>query len=145
LTADCVPLLVFPLSEGVSFVGAVHAGWRGVKSKIHIKAVNLIEKTYGADKKNIGVIIGPHIGKCCYEVGGEFCDTFKSQCFLCNEKYFLDLESVVSDELEAFGIKGKNIFRCGLCSKCSVTPEFYSYRNGDYVNRNLNFIGIKRN
>jgi len=62
-TADCVPVaFVSPTA-----VAIVHAGWRGVAAGVVGRALASMEK-HGPVSD---VVIGPHIGSCCYEVGPE--------------------------------------------------------------------------
>jgi len=63
-TADCVPVVVM----GHRNVAIVHAGWRGVANGIVPEAVSIIQRS---DDSVSAVVIGPHIGACCYEVGGD--------------------------------------------------------------------------
>lgn len=66
-TADCVPAAIM----GRNTASIVHAGWRGVASGIVPKAVSTMEE--GGDRV-AAVVLGPHIGPCCYEVGPEVVD-----------------------------------------------------------------------
>jgi YfiH family protein len=61
-TADCVPVGLI----GRRTVAIVHAGWRGVAAGIVPLAAEAIAE---ADDSVRTVVIGPHIGPCCYEVG----------------------------------------------------------------------------
>ena len=63
-TADCVPVSVV----GDHTLALVHAGWRGVVAGIVPAAVARIE--HWGDTVS-SVVVGPHIGACCYEVGEE--------------------------------------------------------------------------
>ena len=70
-TADCIPIFIY--DNITRNYGIVHAGWRGVKKKIHLKA---IEKFIGlgSHKNNLNFVMGPSIKACCYEVGAEMRD-----------------------------------------------------------------------
>jgi purine-nucleoside/S-methyl-5'-thioadenosine phosphorylase / adenosine deaminase len=63
-TADCVPVVLI----GERTRAIAHAGWRGVANGVVVEAIDLIERRGDAVKR---VVIGPHIGPCCYEVGKE--------------------------------------------------------------------------
>ena len=64
--ADCVPLyFVDPVKKAI---GLSHSGWRGTVGKIGKVTVELMQKTYGSDPKDILAAIGPSICQDCYEV-----------------------------------------------------------------------------
>ena len=64
--ADCVPLyFVDPVKKAI---GLSHSGWRGTVGKIGKVTVELMQKTYGSDSKDILAAIGPSICQDCYEV-----------------------------------------------------------------------------
>jgi len=64
LAADCVPVLLADARTGV--VGAVHAGCEGVRLDVVDAAVEAMRELGAVD---LAARIGPHIGRCCYEVG----------------------------------------------------------------------------
>ncbi len=59
-TADCVPVAIV----GKESVAIVHAGWRGIASQIVAVALATVSNLGQAQT----VVVGPHIGPCCYEV-----------------------------------------------------------------------------
>ena len=74
-TADCVPVLL--CDKSTKACAAVHAGWRGTVGGITKNAVDMMT-ALGIKKEDILVAIGPCIGNCCYEVGGEVREEFMS-------------------------------------------------------------------
>ena len=58
-TADCLPVAL----AGPGGVAMLHCGWRGLAAGIIARGVEAVAATDAA--------IGPGIGPCCYEVGGE--------------------------------------------------------------------------
>lgn len=67
-TADCVPVVL----KGRERVSVVHCGWRGIAQGIVEEATRAFE----SDGSIVdAVVIGPHIGPCCYEVGRDVIDT----------------------------------------------------------------------
>jgi hypothetical protein len=72
--ADCAPLLLADSKTGA--VAAVHAGWRGTAAGIAGAAVDALVRECGTKPRDLVVAIGPCIGSCCYEVGGELVDAF---------------------------------------------------------------------
>jgi YfiH family protein len=75
--ADCVPVLV--VDPGNRAVGAFHAGWRGTVKRIVEKGIGMMRMAYGSDPAQMHAAIGPCVGQCCYAVGDEVVDAFKSQ------------------------------------------------------------------
>ncbi len=63
-TADCVPIVI----QGEGFAAVVHAGWRGLVAGVVPAALDAIAKRGLTPQK---AAIGPAIGSCCYEVGGD--------------------------------------------------------------------------
>lgn len=146
-SADCVPVLLCDKSKTVC--AAVHAGWRGTVSGITKNAVDMMTEA-GADKRDIIVAIGPCIGKCCYEVGGEVRDEFiavdseYASFFTPNgEKYMLDLNLANEAMLIKAGILPGNISRLDLCTKCNEAHFFSHRRSGANRGTMSAFICIK--
>ncbi len=141
LTADCIPVLY--ADAGLKVAGIVHAGWKGIKGKIHMKIVEKIKERLDIGPERLHVLIGPHIRKCCYNVGHELIEEFENVHYESRDgKIFLDLESGLIEDLIAVGILSDNIKKASLCTKCSKNPLFYSYRGGDNGKRMLSFIGL---
>jgi hypothetical protein len=76
-TADCVPILLADKRRRV--VAAVHAGWRGTLSRIVAKTLGCMRMSFGSQPKDIIAVLGPAIGRCCYEVGPEVAQAFAGQ------------------------------------------------------------------
>ena len=75
--ADCVPVLIVdPVNRAV---GAFHAGWRGTVKRIVEKGIGMMRMAYGSDPAQMHAAIGPCVSQCCYAVGDEVIDAFKSQ------------------------------------------------------------------
>lgn len=132
-TADCVPLLFYDPHREVG--GAVHAGWRGSVAKISEKTIGTLQKEFGCHPEDLLVGIGPSIGPCCYEVGGEVLDKlasaftdWESWVFKKDpQKSFLNLWEMNRRQLVKGGLREDHIFTTGLCTYCR--PElFFSYR-----------------
>ncbi|HSS45077.1 MAG TPA: peptidoglycan editing factor PgeF, partial [Thermoanaerobaculia bacterium] len=123
-TADCVPILL----TGPRAIGTVHAGWRGSAQNAAGAAVRALGEL-GAEPRSLSARLGPAIGACCYEVGGEVAAQFAGQ-FLrssCEGRYRLDLHAVNRGQLEAAGVLPENIFSHPACTRCSG-EKFASYR-----------------
>ncbi|MDA8432865.1 MAG: peptidoglycan editing factor PgeF [Nitrospiraceae bacterium] len=144
--ADCVPVLVH--EKGKKVVAAVHAGWRGTASAIVKKTVEAILDRYAGEIKDIVVAIGPAIGGCSYEVGGEVVDAvgratgeggYYSRK---GEKYYLDLPSANRQQVLSLGVPPANVWVSPECTFCAP-DRFYSYRFSKGVaGRQGGFIGL---
>jgi len=88
--ADCVPVLVVDSKRGT--LGAFHAGWRGTVKRIVERGVGSMRAVFGCRSEDLYAAIGPCIHACCYAVGEEVVDEFRSQF-----TYFKDLFSEVYD------------------------------------------------
>jgi YfiH family protein len=74
LVADCAVVSLYdPVNRAV---GVVHAGWKGTVAGLAAKTVMKMAETFGSDPGKLVAGIGPSIGPCCYEVGGEVIDRF---------------------------------------------------------------------
>ncbi len=129
--ADCVPLLMADMHSGV--VAAVHAGWKGSLSHIGREALNQMVRV-GAAVSRIRVSMGPHIGRCCYTVGGDriaaFQSVFGKDPAMAGQEadgWHLDIGYVNRKELLDAGVSEKNMDAAITCTSCQV-GRFYSYR-----------------
>ncbi len=77
LTADCLPIVI--LDPRTRAVGIFHAGWRGTLRRIAEKGVGELRRSFRSRPGDLHAIIGPGIGKCCYQVGEEVRTKFESQ------------------------------------------------------------------
>jgi purine-nucleoside/S-methyl-5'-thioadenosine phosphorylase / adenosine deaminase len=144
--ADCVPILIYGRRKGI--VGAIHAGWRGAAEGILKKTIKLLVDRFYIEGYDITIAIGPSIGSCCYEVGGDVIDSvrkatgegiyYRSK----GDKYLLDLQSANKLQALSMGVPESNIWVSNDCTSCH--PErFYSYRYArGSTGRQAGFIGI---
>jgi YfiH family protein len=84
-TADCVPVLLADSKQKA--VGAFHAGWRGTVKRIVEKGVGEMHRYFGTNAANLRAAIGPCIHSCCYEVGEEVRDAYRSQFSYADELF----------------------------------------------------------
>ncbi len=141
--ADCVPILLADPCAGV--VAAVHSGWRGTVQRIAEKAIQKMCGEFGTLPGNIRAAIGPSIGKCCFETGGEVAEKFDSQLVhvMPNGKYMVDLWEANRKILTESGVSDDNIDILGLCTICH-SDILYSYRTHDeHTGRMGAFIMLK--
>ena len=133
--ADCAPILAADRSG--RFVAAAHAGWRGTAVDVAGVTVRALADRYEARPEMQSVAIGPCIGPCCYEVGQELVEAFRTKGWSeadCarwfarrNGTLFLDIWRANADQLERAGVPASQIFLSRLCTVCH-RDWFYSYR-----------------
>lgn len=121
-TADCVPVLL----AASDAIGAVHAGWRGAAANVTGTAARAFRRST-EDPESVRAWLGPAIGACCYEVGGEVAAQFAGDFARasCDGRYRLDLPAVVRSQLEAAGIP--NVVSDAPCTMCGG-EHYASYR-----------------
>jgi YfiH family protein len=123
-TADCVPILL--TASGA--IATAHAGWRGTAVGVANSAVEALARL-GAKALTLRAWLGPSIGPCCYEVGGEVAAQFAGE-FLrasCGGRFRLDLAAVNRAQLEAAGVPAENISAHPACTRCGG-EQYASYR-----------------
>ena len=138
LTADCIPILV--TDKTGSFIGCIHAGWRGLKA-------NIIENFFNDDmlkkKSDIKVLLGPAIGKDIYEVDHdilcsfpEHASHFKSRK---DDKYNMDIINIARDI-----ILKKGITDVTMAKSCTYKDDrLFSYRKSIITGRFISLIWFK--
>ena len=141
MVADCIPILIY--DEVNSVIAAVHAGRAGAFKNITAETFTLMQKNHRSKVEDIYVSIGPHIHDCCYEVGNEIVDETCSlglEEFIIkrDEKFYLDLQSLILSQLKFLGLKEENIEIVDKCTCCHV-DRFFSYRKEGQTGR---FCGV---
>ena len=147
--ADCVPLyFVDPVKKAI---GLSHSGWRGTVGKIGKVTVELMQKTYGSDPKDILAAIGPSICQDCYEVSEDvivkfqksFEEKYWPELFYQKEngKYQLNLWKANELVFEEAGILKKHIAVTNVCTHCNI---LFSHRTTGNKRGNLSaFLALK--
>jgi YfiH family protein len=142
--ADCVPALIVDPRSGA--VAAVHAGWRGTVAGVLPAAVRALADRFGARPGDLRVALGPSIGHCCFEVGGEVVAALASALGRASDagadigpgvvhasprgapdKWHVDLRLANRLLLERAGVAPEAIDAAADCTHCD-RPRFYSYR-----------------
>lgn len=120
-TADCYPIIFYCPKNQV--LAAIHAGRVGLSKGILINVINKMAK-FDCQPKEILVMIGPGIGKCCYNK---------------------DLLDIVKKQLIKLGIKIKKIQINNVCTCCS--KDYYSHvrslKNNEVEGRFATIVGLK--
>lgn len=130
-TADCLPILAVDPIEKI--IGVAHAGWRGTLAGISISLIDTFIKV-GSKPKNIFVVIGPHIGMCCYDVPEERAKRFRSifendpkAVSQIQDRWYIDIGYLNYKQLLVQGVTPEHIDASPTCTSCQH-DEFFSYR-----------------
>lgn len=142
--ADCVPILVADPVAGV--VAAVHAGWRGTVAGVLPKALAAFARR-GSRPADLRVVLGPHIGRCCFEVGPEVVEAFRRALPGAGgivldtlPKPHIDLEAANRRQAIAAGVPQESIGAVGLCTACRPDLLESYRRSGGSPGRMAGFI-----
>jgi YfiH family protein len=119
MSADCLPIVIVR-REVPRALAVLHAGWRGLADGIVAAAVAAL----GAGRK--AAMIGPAIGPCCYEVGGEVALLFDGDLTAGGR---LDLWGAAERELHRVGVDA--VDRVDTCTRCHPDHFFSHRRSGD--------------
>jgi YfiH family protein len=119
--ADCVPVALV----GPSGLALLHCGWRGMAAGIVADGAEAVGAAAAA--------IGPGIGPCCYEVGGEVLEAFAFLGEGIAEGRMLDLREVASRLLRSAGVE--EIEASQLCTSCERGLFFSHRRDGGSTGR----------
>ncbi len=147
LTADCLPILLAGDRGGA--VAAVHAGWRGLAGGVIGAGVAALRARL-ASSEGIAAVIGPHIGRCCYEVDEPVIEAFEERFSETLPRALLptrpgharlDLGLLAREALRAEGVADDRIgFLEDDCTACDA-QRFHSYRrDGREAGRLVHFI-----
>jgi|GEM_PF-844313 len=141
LSADCLPLVACDNSGG--FVGAAHAGWRGMAAGVVSNFVN----AFDASPEDLIVWIGPAISAQAFQVGWEVIEAFRvspafefldlrpyvTQDVKDDTKAYLDLPGLALAQLKKLGVKQASW--CGVCTFNNLNQ--FSFRRDQTANRLL--------
>jgi len=141
-TADCVPLIY--VDRESKSVAAVHAGWKGLQKKIHLK----IFKEFSFRPQTTWVWCGPSLNGDSFEVREDMREKFStkkqknSQIF--KEKspglYSFSPWSLISQDFEDMGVELFYNFEINTLKN----EEFYSYRRDPQnAGRNYSLVYFK--
>ncbi|MEP7365125.1 MAG: peptidoglycan editing factor PgeF [Acidobacteriota bacterium] len=127
-TADCLPVLLVDVRKRV--VGAAHCGWRGTKLGLAAATLRRMGEEFGSEPADVRAAIGPGIGLCCFEVGGEvareFRQVFPERADL-EGRTKIDLADALQRQLLGIGLPREQIIRSELCTRCEE-KLFHSFR-----------------
>jgi hypothetical protein len=147
LTADCVPVLIG--DPGTGAVAAVHAGWRGTLARAAGRAIEALERDFGAHRENLLVAIGPAIGPCCYEVSLDLAERFVAEIgpsvsMVHPRTPRVDLWTANERVLRDAGVPPERIEVIERCTACDAESFFSHRRDGARTGRQVGFIAPAR-
>lgn len=148
-TADCVPILCS--SARGDWVGAIHAGWRGLARGVVAAGLAALRRADPAAEWFAA--IGPHIGPCCYEVDGPVLDALRHELGDVLDVHArptrpgharIDLGALCAHALENAGVARARIGSLPQsCTRCDA-ERFHSYRrDGAQAGRLLHHIAAR--
>lgn len=126
LAADCLPVALAAPGR----VAMLHCGWRGVAAGILGAGVQRFDSPPAA-------VIGPGIGRCCFEVGPEVLEAFADVPGAAVGR-MLDLRAVVEARLRTAGVT--EIGHVDLCTFCRDDLFFSHRRDGGVTGRQAGII-----
>jgi len=137
MVADCIPILFYDDDKKV--IAVAHAGRVGTFKNIAGNTIDKMNDKYDCNPKNIKILIGASIQKCCYEVSQELAN---EAIQLFGKEFIhgrcLDLQAINRKQLIDKGLKKKHIDIANICTKCS-TFNYFSYRKDSSCGR---FAGV---
>jgi len=148
-TADCAALwLVDPERERLALL---HIGWRGADAGIIRHAVQALASE-GSDPAALVAAAGPHIGRCCFEVGQEVAARFYEIDGAINppdvlkrrtrdDTVSLDLEAIIAAQLHDAGLSSTALHIATACTRCS-DGVLHSYRRNGQGGPLMGSIGF---
>ncbi|HEY3051638.1 MAG TPA: polyphenol oxidase family protein [Gaiellaceae bacterium] len=122
LGADCVLMAMARTNGSQPALAVLHAGWRGLIDGAVEAAAQVLGPGFAA-------VVGPAIGPCCYEVGGEVANGFKARFgdgIASDGK--LDLWSAAEQAAREAG--ATEVERLDLCTRCRGELFFSERRTG---------------
>jgi polyphenol oxidase len=141
-TADCLPVLLS--CEGTKRICAIHAGWRGVRNQIAIKAKEFLVST-GSHYRDLHVAIGPHITEKSFEIENDLgeeilkADPTLAATSLPHEnpgKMYVPLKTIMRNQF--YDVNAANIIE--LAEDTLSNPEYFSHRRKPKEGRLISFI-----
>lgn len=127
LTADCTPVIV----AGRGKVAIAHAGWRGLVAgaiEVAVEAVGDVEAAW----------VGPSIHACCYEVGPEVIDAFRSGGLPVAGSARVDPGRAATFSLHRAGVE--RVASSTDCTSCD--RRYFSYRRDGRTGRQGAFVSL---
>jgi polyphenol oxidase len=134
-TADCAAVWLVEPERGR--LALLHVGWRGAAAGIIGNAIRTLV-AQGCQPGAIVAAVGPHIGRCCFEVGLEVAARFYEIDGAVNppellkartrsDTVSLDLGAIIAAQLREAGVSASAINIATACTRCNDSI-LHSYR-----------------
>ncbi|MDD2780996.1 MAG: peptidoglycan editing factor PgeF [Sulfuricurvum sp.] len=128
MSADCTGILIYDPIQKV--IAVVHAGRAGALNHILPKTIRKMEEAFGSLSKNLQIVLGPSIHGCCYEINKTIASECEEKGYGSalrkeNKKVFLDVNTILLEQLKALLIKNVEVLK--HCTSCQC-DEYFSYR-----------------
>ena len=140
-TADCVPIIFY--DKKTKTYALSHAGWRGVYDNIAKNTIRVMCENYNVKVEDVKVIIAPAISFSNYKVSLELVEKFKERGYSFYKKeaknYYLDLVSIVEQQLLDEKVLKQNIMRTNFCT-VNNNDKFFSYRVDNKTNKRIGTV-----
>src|SRR5688500_16852556 len=145
LHADCQPVLIVDPGAGRRgpAVGVAHAGWRGTVANIVGATLAAMASAFGTRAEDAHVLLGPAIGRCCYDVGDDVAHAWREIAGAdADEALAMDDQFPVSGGplrhrfsltvanallLDRAGVRAANVETSAVCTQ-SDGPHWFSHR-----------------
>jgi YfiH family protein len=153
LHADCQPVLIVDPGAGRRgpAVGVAHAGWRGTVANIVGATLAVMASAFGTRAEDAHVLLGPAIGRCCYDVGDDVACAWREIAGAdAGEALELDSQSPVTGGplrhrffltaanallLDRAGVRAANVETSAICTKCDGQHWFSHRGQGAHTGR----------
>jgi YfiH family protein len=137
LHADCQPVLVVDPGAGRRgpAVGVAHAGWRGTVANIVGATLSVMADAFGTRAGDVRVVLGPAIGRCCYDVGQDVVDSWRRTAASDadealesgGDRHRFSLTAANRLLLDRAGVSAANVETSAICTKCDG-DHWFSHR-----------------
>jgi polyphenol oxidase len=137
LHADCQAVLIVDPGAGHRgpAVGVVHAGWRGTAADIVGSTLGVMAAAFGTQADDVHVVLGPAIGRCCYDVGDDVASAWRKVAGADanvalesdGDRYRFSLTAANALLLDQAGVRAANVERSAICTKCNGN-DWFSHR-----------------
>jgi YfiH family protein len=128
ITADCLPVAIARANGAAPALAVLHVGRRGLLEGI----VPAAAEALGGG--NLAAAIGPGIGPCCYEVGEEVAEQFRSR-FGAEVMRGSNLDLYAATERELTNAGCRSVERVEMCTSCHPDLFFSHRRDGPATGR----------
>jgi YfiH family protein len=145
LHADCQPVLVVDPGAGRRgpAVGVAHAGWRGTVADIVGAMLAVMTTAFGTRAGDAHVVLGPAIGRCCYDVGEDVVDAWRQTAgadagealTTDSQRNWFSLAAANALLLNRAGVRIANVEVSDICTKCNGDDWFSHRGQGAHTGR----------